>query len=189
MTDRNPGSDFATERTSQGRVCTLPSAPLFAGLAESQSVGLESPRHYIQRNFQKVPAIEAAILTGSLWPLIAELYERPLEAPAATPSVASPVPSIFSEANNWEVLLWAAIECANFVVLHAQRPPRDLAAKESRYQETLPAFDASFHSSKFCERRPPLVFLSERQLAGAADDAEAPALQLDAAADDTRVRP
>ena len=85
VSDFCDGEDFA-------RACLHPAlAPLFAVLAESQSVGLESPRHYIQRNFHRCLRYEAAYPNEgrNLWPLIAELYERPLEAPAATPSVLS----------------------------------------------------------------------------------------------------
>ena len=111
--------DHYEEETHVGEAfaksCLHPAlAPLFATLADSQSVGLESPRHYIQRNLQSCLASEAQYTDGSLWPLIAELYERPLDALTATPSVASSVPRIFSETNNWEILLWAAIECAFF---------------------------------------------------------------------------
>ena len=72
-----------SDETYPAARCLHPSlASLFAPLAESQSVGLESPRHYIQRNFSECLSVGVEIGTDE-WALLAELYERPLESAAS----------------------------------------------------------------------------------------------------------
>ena len=102
-------------------------------------------------------AASPASLDG-VWALIAELYERPLEgegdnqrtlAPPPAPSssssassssflppagAAAALPRGFSEADNWQLLLWAALLCAQD--WHRAQTTGSLEAA-SRYQETL----------------------------------------------------
>ena len=84
-----------------------------------------------------------------VWSLLAELYERPLEgdiqrapAPAAAGSSSSSslppvgvaaVPRGFSDADNWQLLLWAALLCAQD--WHRAQTTGSVEAA-SRYQES-----------------------------------------------------
>ena len=78
----------------------------------------------------------------AVWNLLAELYERPLEAPAAAAAASSSstapgcaaVPRGFSDADNWQLLLWAALLCAQD--WHQAQITGSVEAA-SRYQETV----------------------------------------------------
>jgi hypothetical protein len=152
-----------------GEHCLHPAlVPLFAPVAERQSVGFESPRALIQRTFRRslrlaaadatataapTPAAAAAAAAASrlggtnkdgleqLWELISEVYARPLTATAADAEDAGDddlsqgiIPAGLSDADNWELLIWAAITCAkHWFLMQATSNPQHA----SRYQETL----------------------------------------------------
>lgn len=133
--------------------------PLFASVAERQSVGFESPRARVQRTFRRslrlavaeasgplpaTPAEAAAAAAASraeggndgssdqLWSFISEVYGRSSEELGG----GSPaIPSGLSDADNWELLMWAAITCAKqyYLAQVATSSPQHAF----RYQETL----------------------------------------------------
>ena len=93
------------------------------------------------------PTSTSSSLDG-VWSLLAELYERPLEGdiqralagPAAAssssslpPVGAAAVPRGFSDADNWQLLLWAALLCAQD--WHRAQTTGSVEAA-SRYQES-----------------------------------------------------
>ena len=136
-----------------GQHCLHPAmVPLLASIAERQSVGLETPRDFIQRHFKACLRRSAAdsemgvgvasdsVDGGSelVWSLISELYERPLDTSVASSAASSDVdslgvPACFTTTDHWEVLLWAAITCAT--EWHLMQSGSAHGA--SRYLETL----------------------------------------------------
>ena len=184
-----------------GEHCLHPAlVELFAPISERQSVAVESPRERIQRTFKRclrLAAADADIQAGegigggsdSVWALMSEIYERPLEpsgggssSSSAAPSSA-PIPDGFSQADNWELLLWAVITCATDWH-RVQSAANFTTAEASRYHESLhrvrrlvPFVEvAADGTERWC-------FLSDRQLEVAAPlAADAPYLQAAGAA-------
>ena len=189
LPDTDNGTPMATDFALRhyGEHCLHPAlVPLFTPVAERQSVGFESPRALIQRTFRRslrlaaadattpaaaTPAAAAAAAAasrlegshdglGQLWDLISEVYERPLAAEEVAGEDQGLIPSGLSDADNWELLMWAAITCAReWFLMQATSNPQHA----SRYQETLqrvrrlvPFVEASSSSESWC-------FLSERR--------------------------
>jgi len=106
-----------------GDQCLHPAlASLFSKRSTRESVELESPRALVQRTFKRCLRLTAvdgdnasAAVRGPhmIWELISEVYERPLAPPLTSSAVSGrAVPVGFSDADNWELLLWAAVTCA-----------------------------------------------------------------------------
>jgi hypothetical protein len=102
-------------------------APIFSPLAERQSVGLQSPAVKIRTDFKRCLRLmvkdalsspfgsEEATDEVISWGLISELYERSSfsqEQEVGAVAGARPIPNGFTDKNNWELLLLAAILCA-----------------------------------------------------------------------------
>jgi hypothetical protein len=152
---------------------------LFAPMALRQSVGLETPRNKIQRNFKLCLRLMVAeevqglsggggriySATGFNWNLLSELVSDALND--------------FSDANKWELLLIGSIFCAK---LWHQMKTRGTPEDASRYQEMLAHVRRII---PFCETGPSGTrwsFLAQRNLApqgeAAADDEAPPVLLL-----------
>ena len=122
-----------------GSQCLHPSlASVFSQIADRQSVSLESPRMRIQRTLKSCLRLVAADEGGTdndMWNLISEVQGRSAAA-SSTPAevVDSDWTTRCSDADNWDLLLWAAISCATqWHRMQTTGTPQDAA----RYQETL----------------------------------------------------
>ena len=143
-----------------GEHCLHPTlVPLFVPVADRQSVGLETPCARVQRTFKRslrlavgdaitpLPAPSAAAAAGVasgvddsndgldvVWALVSEVYERPMVSEASAQDGETVIPSGLSDADHWELLMWAAITCAKqWIRMQATGNP----CHGSRYQETL----------------------------------------------------
>ena len=115
-----------------------------AALAPAEAAGAAAAA----RSSHVIGGLDRSDGSGKVWALISEVYERPLASVVAnsffssSPSANMPddgvpaatIPPDLSEADHWELLLWAAIKCATqWHRMQSTGLPHDA----SQYQETL----------------------------------------------------